>query len=880
MPLNRSRLTALAAAVASGLAGLGLAVLPAQVSSAAPIPLSSSLPANSAAALATNYAPPAGAIFVSTGGADTNAGTQAAPFKTLSKAMATVQTGGTIVLRGGVYRQGASATSAYNLGGTYYFVNMKAGVTVQAYPGETVWFDGSQQVTSWTQVSATDYTTSWSTPDFCSQKYYTRNPTSQANDGPCSYPDSIGAGSSIGDPQMVFRNGTELTQVASLAEMTSDNTFYYDWANKKVHVRFDPAGDTVEVTKFAQAMALYKPTNFAIKGIGFRRYASNQVHNATAAALLLNLGSNVLLENTAFTQNAGTGVQAWQTTGLTIRRSVLSSNGANGLNYDGNWQARGAGTTPADNLTIEYSRLDGNNADRYGVNCSWSCGAAGAKLTGTAGMTVRYSSFSKNGGGRGSGFWCDMNCKDLKAYGNAFIDNDRHGLIYEIGDKAIIASNLFVHNGWRSPAYGGGYGMYVGSAHVRMYNNTLVDNRGGVGIYDDGRQATTNLGGYNTYRIGPDTVGTEFVNNILTGGSPDSARQIAIGGGNMAYAGNTTATQQFGTMSNNSYYKPGTGAAYWLAWNETSTAKTEIYTTVASFTTAHGMEQNSQLSTGSTDPYLANPTGGDYSLKSGSTAVGTARALPADIAALFATGVNAGNRGVITLDGQKIGVTAAPAPAPTSTSSTATSTVVSADFSQAVTSGWGAAGVGGNWAVSGTGFSVADGLGKLSLAPSGSRSASLDSVSAANVEARLQVALDKAPAGGQAHVNLNLRGGDDGAYRMKVRVSATGVVSVLLARVVGTTETVLASRTLTGYTYTAGDKVNLAVQVTGSGTTSLRARAWAGTQAQPTDWPLAASDSTATLQDAGEVGVSAWLEGSVSNGPVQYRFDNLQVTKI
>jgi hypothetical protein len=630
---------------------MGLGVLPGAPAAADTVTLSRKVPATIAEAMSTGYAAPSGALYVATTGSDAADGTQAAPFATLAKAMRSVKANGTIVVRGGVYHQGAGPAVNPSTGGTYYFSGIPTGVTIQAAPGETVWFDGTQQVTNWKKVSKNHYAVSWETPDFCGRSYYSRPPARQASNGPCSYPDSIGGTASLGDPQMAFRDGRQLAQVSSLKKMTSASKFYYDFARRTLHIRFNPAGSTVELSRFAQAMALYRPTDFAIKGIGFRRYATNQVHNATAGAVLLNLGSDVLLENTVFTENAGGGLQGWQTTNLTVRQSILSGNGANGLNYDGNWDARGEGTSPADNLVIEYSRLDGNNTDRYGVNCTWACMAAGAKVTGTSGITLRYSSFSRNTGGRGSGFWCDLGCSRMQAYGNVFADNARHGLIYEISDGAVIASNLFVGNGWHSPAYGGGWAMYIGSAHVRMYNNTMVDNQQGVAIYDDSRSSVANTGGYAATRIGPSTVGIEFANNIISGGRTSGGRQLAISGADARIAGNTEASQMIDLVANNSYYRPANGPQYWVVWTERPGAKSVPFKTVAEAQASKGIETGSEMSRAASNPFLAAPGAGDYSVKQASSASGTAGALPEDIADLLGVPAGGHSRGVITLQG-------------------------------------------------------------------------------------------------------------------------------------------------------------------------------------------------------------------------------------
>ena len=82
---------------------------------------------------------PAGAVFVATTGDDgTGDGSQAAPFQTLSRALQSTPSGGTVVMRGGTYHATTIAGHSVN-------------ATVQPYPGEAVWFDGSVPVTGWTQ---------------------------------------------------------------------------------------------------------------------------------------------------------------------------------------------------------------------------------------------------------------------------------------------------------------------------------------------------------------------------------------------------------------------------------------------------------------------------------------------------------------------------------------------------------------------------------------------------------------------------------------------------------------------------------------------------------------------------------------------------------
>jgi hypothetical protein len=67
-------------------------------------------------------------------------------------------------------------------------------------------------------------------------------------------------------------------------------------------------------------------------------------------------------------------------------------------------------------------------------------------------------------------------------------------------------------------------------------------------------------------------------------------------------------------------------------------------------------------------------------------------------------------------------------------------------------------------------------------------------------------------------------------------------------------------------------------QVTGTSPTTIRVKAWADGQAEPADWNFTATNSQATLQGAGSVGLRLWLGGSVSNAPVVFSFDDYAIT--
>ena len=65
----------------------------------------------------------------------------------------------------------------------------------------------------------------------------------------------------------------------------------------------------------------------------------------------------------------------------------------------------------------------------------------------------------------------------------------------------------------------------------------------------------------------------------------------------------------------------------------------------------------------------------------------------------------------------------------------------------------------------------------------------------------------------------------------------------------------------------------------GTSPTTIRMRAWADGTAEPTTWQYTRTDSTASLQAAGSVGVRAYLAAGATNGPILVTFDDLRATR-
>lgn len=195
-------------------------------------------------------------------------------------------------------------------------------------------------------------------------------------------------------------------------------------------------------------------------------------------------------------------------------------------------------------------------------------------------------------------------------------------------------------------------------------------------------------------------------------------------------------------------------------------------------------------------------------------------------------------------------------------------------FGRAVGGGWGAADVGGAWALSGTAsrFAVAGGAGAVEVAPGAQLGATLTGVATTAADVRATLAAPAADAALYATVSGRVVGtGDLGA---RVKLLPGGDVELHAAR----SGTVLAGGRLPGVVLAPGARLRVRVQVDGTAPTRVRVRAWPEGVPEPTGWHATATDSTAALQRAGGVRLSAYLSSSASTGPAAVRWDDLLVT--
>jgi len=582
---------------------------------------------------AASYSVPGGAIFMATNGLDTNSGTIGSPVATLTKAVSLVPTNGTIVVRAGTYNEGEDTQdSAYPKG-----VVVQKNVTIQNYPGEAVWFDGSTPVIgSWTQNGAT-----WSTPY---DRIFNRSPTN--SDGA---DDGWGAGTGAGGwwtdpnnlqaawPDMVFYDGVQLDQVATLGEVTSGK-FFVDGADTgtlkwfqgtTLYIGDDPAGHEIRYSNMAKFMT-FAGTSYTstLRGVGIRRYASAQ-----ATYSVLYVQHNFTMENVwaedircgFVSLDSGTATTVTKVTARRIGFNVFGSN-------------------LAGNIVIDRADMQQANYAKWNI---FGPSVATIKFNKTQFVTVKNSIFKNS---NSSGFWVDSTCNTPLVYNCLFQDLSNRGIDLETSSDGVVANCKFIHNGADT--------IFLNDSDtVRIYNCTLAENNWGVGGRGGVRGVDTSTSvspisfgqssrAYNNSNYSfnidnrlPSTYYTDFPQHQWTINYITVCNTVIARPGVHAYSTFAAANAGDSFRSATRYFQPDMhptldGNVYhwttqpnypWICAKGYNTNPT-VYFSLAAFKSGTGLDTNSSFA-------ASDPLDGNYQITN-QTYHNNAIALPADIATL------------------------------------------------------------------------------------------------------------------------------------------------------------------------------------------------------------------------------------------------------
>ena len=397
---------------------------------AKPVGSAGSLPVGQA-----QYPVPTNAIFVAPNGDDAASGTRTGPLRTVSAAIAKARSGATIVLRAGTYHESVTIPPA------------KRGLTIQAYPSERVWFDGSTVVSGWTQVGRTWVHSGW-TAHFDHSASFTHGDNSGGFVNP-AYPMAAW-------PDQVFVDGVGLKQVQSAARV-GPGTFFVNYSAQTLTIGTDPTGHEVRASDIERAFYV-AAHGVTLRGFGVRRYATPLPQMGT----VLLYGGGDVAQNVVVTDNATQGLSFFGVGNL-ADHVTAADNGMVGIHAN-----------MADSFTIQNSLIAHNNVEHFNPSPS----AAGVKITRSRGVTIRDSVVKDTLGAKG--IWLDESVVGFTLASNT-VTGQPVNVQVELSDTGIVANNT---------VSGGVQGIYLfDTGNVRVYNNDVADNTvGSIFLSQDARR--------------------------------------------------------------------------------------------------------------------------------------------------------------------------------------------------------------------------------------------------------------------------------------------------------------------------------------------------------------------------------------------------------
>lgn len=559
-------------------------------SSSPPVPPAS--PPRSSIALGTTGAPrvgtarypvPAGAIFASPNGSDNSAGTMSAPLRTVRSAVAKTRAGGTIVLRAGTYHESVSVDSRT--------------VTIQNYPGEAVWMDGSSVVSGFRPYSPGVWVMDGWTVRFDASASYTFG-ASDGNTADWTFVNP--AHPMAAHPDQVWIDGTALRQVRSADQVVS-GSFAVDYQSRRLFIGADPSGRQVRASDLSKALSI-RTAGSVLRGIGVTRYAPSIPHIGAVTAER----SGIRVQDVVISDSATIGLGITEPN-ITLDHVTVQRAGLLGIHV-----------STADGVRL----LDVFSADNNTENFNMSPVSGGVKITRTRGVTVDHGTFESN---EGPGLWVDESVYDSKISSSVFRGNRNHGVSLEISALAKVVNNLFVGN------FANGIKIN-NTSDVALWNNTFVSNGRPVWIAQDERRgAKLSDPGHDPRQRLPDPTmtwinGPVTMRNNVFSGATSSNCLICV----EDYSGQYTAEQMRVTGQADVYQRTSSSRPTAVVVWSRGAGNPARFSLLSAFTAASGQETRGIALDGT--PAVDSGFRLTEKLKAAS---GVAEPLPADLAGLI-----------------------------------------------------------------------------------------------------------------------------------------------------------------------------------------------------------------------------------------------------
>lgn len=567
----------------------------------------------------TAYPVPSGAVVVATTGSDLAAGTITAPFATIRHAVSTAPAGATIVVRRGVYREALGT--------------IVRRVTIQPYPHEQVWVDGSTPVRGFTRDASGAWSAAGWNPSLCRT----------------CHPDVLvtAANPAAGLPDQVFIDGVPLTEVAARVQLRP-GTFYVDAGRHVLVLGDDPTGHSVEATVLERAVQFNGAgaAGSVVRGIGFRRFSPRYTMDVPAT-LVVNTADVVLAHNTV--EWSATRAVSVLAARAVVVDNTFTHSGMNALHAN-----------TADWLVVARNRVTDSNEQRWSIAPTHLGQIAGIKLTTTQHAVVRDNVFAGN---HCNGIWYDLQSYDGTIVNNIVTDNDGIGIEYESSAHGLIAGNVVAANGKA--------GVKIsGSTFVDVVNNSIAGNLGPqIGIYDDPRSTTDPA--LRALDITQDTSRIRLVGNIIA--APANATMPLLESFDATRPRHLASSQMIASQNHNLWAQPSGTLRAAVTWQPDLVTNSH-WASVDAFVQATGREASSiVLDHTDVANLFADPAAGDWRVRHDGPAAATTVDLDPAVAAALGIPSHAPHYGAPPITSAPVPTTTAPSA--TTTTPTTASTI-------------------------------------------------------------------------------------------------------------------------------------------------------------------------------------------------------------
>ena len=351
---------------------------------------------------------------------------KAGPITTIGQAVNQTPHGGTIVVRAGTYHEQVQV--------------YEKRLTIQAWPDEAVWLDGSTRITSWTPAGAF-WRTAWRSPF----------PVTTSSNGIVS-----SSNPAAGHLELVFRDGVPQRQVLTFADLGAGE-FYVDRPAGQLYIGSSPFN--VDVTDLAWALYFNRAHDSQLLDIGVRRYATPPANMAAVRAY----GDRIVLDRIDVQDTALSAVSIIGNQ-VTLRDSTIVDAGMIGVHGNN-----------ADNVRIERNVV--TNANRFGFNAGHS--AAGMKLTRSRHVLIDQNTVTN---AAGPGIWVDQDAYDTTVVRNTVVGSHDEGVEIELAGHTTVADNHITDSGDMGV-------KLLDSNDIHVRDNLLERNRTHIETFDGYRDA-------------------------------------------------------------------------------------------------------------------------------------------------------------------------------------------------------------------------------------------------------------------------------------------------------------------------------------------------------------------------------------------------------